>query len=207
MLTRASSLPRPTAAVILLHGRGASARDIMSLAPAINLPSLLFVAPHAAGGTWYPQSFLAPISQNQPGIDSAHAVIESLLLQLEQAGIPPTRVALMGFSQGACLTLDHACRFPRRYGAVIACTGGIIGPPGTPFPSAGDLAQTPVFIGANDPDPHVPWARVQQSAEHLRALGGDVDLRRYPGQPHAVLPDEIDAGRELLLSLAEPLAS
>ncbi|MFZ4575059.1 MAG: alpha/beta hydrolase [Phycisphaerales bacterium] len=194
----------PTAATILLHGRGASAQDILSLADPLNVPDMLFIAPQAAGNTWYPSSFLSPLAVNQTGISSAHSVIETIISQLEKLGLTPERIAIGGFSQGACLTLDHAYHFPRRYGALFAFTGGLIGPPGTRFASSGSLEGTPTFIGANDPDPHVPWTRVEESAARLRDLGAVVDLRRYPGLPHSVFTDEIEAARALLLSLCSP---
>lgn len=194
----------PRAAVVLLHGRGASPEDILELADAFDVDGLVALAPRAHGGTWYPQRFLAPLEANEPGLLSAHQVIEAIVMALADAGLATERVALGGFSQGACLALDHGARHPRRYGALLGFTGGLIGPPGTRFPSEGSLAGTPVFIGANDPDPHVPWWRVEESARHLEALGGAVELRRYPGRPHAVVPDEIDRARELLTALVAP---
>lgn len=194
---------RPRAAAILLHGRGASAEDIASIVPLLEQEDILFLAPNAHGSSWYPQSFLAPGGVNDVAVHSAHALVESLLEQLAATGLPSERVALIGFSQGACLASDHAFRHPRRYGAIIALTGGLIGPPGTAFapPRASTLAGTPVFLGANDPDPHVPWPRVVETAETLRSMGADVDLRRYPDRPHAVLKEEIEAIRPLLRTL------
>jgi len=183
---------------IMLHGRGGAAQDILGLHGAMDLPGLSAIAPQAAGGTWYPQSFLAPGTVNQAGIESAHALIEALIGQLAGLGVGSERVALMGFSQGACLALTHAARFPRRYALVAAFTGGLIGPPGTAFEFEGDLSGTPVFLGANDPDPHVPWARVSESASVLERLGAAVTLVRYPGEPHAVNRDEIERVRGLL---------
>lgn len=193
----------PQAALILLHGRGASAEDIASIVPALGVDGFHTIAPDATGSTWYPQSFLAPGDANRAGVDSAHALIESLIAQCAAQGVPPERVALLGFSQGACLTCDHGLRFPRRYGALIAFTGGVIGPLGSRFEPTGDLAGTPVFLGANDPDPHVPWSRVEETAGLFRTMGANVDLRRYPLRPHAVLPEEIEAARSLLRSLTQ----
>jgi phospholipase/carboxylesterase len=192
---------RPSAAAIFLHGRGASAEDILSLAPALAGPGLLALAPQASGHSWYPASFLSPIETNSLGIDSAHGVIESLIASLVGAGIATERIAIVGFSQGACLASDHAYRFPRRYGAIVAFTGGLIGPPETTFPPTGELLGTPVFLGSNDPDPHVPWTRVEKTAEALRAMGASVDLRRYPNRPHAVQPEAIAPVRALLAAM------
>lgn len=185
-------------AAIFLHGRGGSAEDILSLAEPLELGSWTRLAPQAAGRSWYPRSFLSPREANQPGLDSAHAVIESLMARLAALGTPAERVALIGFSQGACLALDHACRFPRRYRAVVAFTGGLIGDAREPFAGAGALASTPISLSAGDPDPHVPWQRVEASARHLTELGALVSLDRYPGAPHAVLPQAIARAKEVL---------
>jgi predicted esterase len=196
--TRSDSSKAPAAAVILMHGRGASARDIMSLAPEIGIDEVVYLAPHAAGNSWYPRSFLSAIDDNQPGIDSAHGVIEALIARLGAIGVAADRVVLLGFSQGACLASDHAMRFPRRYGAIIALTGGVIGPEGTQFARAGDLLGTPVFLGANDPDPHVPASRVRETAGVLGAMGAKVEMKFYPGLPHSVCEDEIEVARGLI---------
>ncbi len=190
------------AAAIYLHGRGASAQDILSLHDEFATPRLLGFAPEAAGNSWYPYSFLAPIHENAAGIDSAHAVIELLIKQCAARGIPAERVALVGFSQGACLALDHAWRFPRRYGAIIAFTGAIIVDKIGETPASNALAGTPVFLGANDPDPYIPWQRVESSARALTRAGSLVTLRRYPGRPHGVFADEIAEARSLLDALS-----
>lgn len=190
------------AAAIYLHGRGASAQDILSLHDEFATPRLLGFAPEAAVNSWYPYSFLAPIHENAAGIDSAHAVIELLIKQCAARGIPAERVALVGFSQGACLALDHAWRFPRRYGAIIAFTGAIIVDKIGETPASNALAGTPVFLGANDPDPYIPWQRVESSARALTRAGSLVTLRRYPGRPHGVFADEIAEARPLLDALS-----
>ncbi|HLO39644.1 MAG TPA: dienelactone hydrolase family protein [Phycisphaerales bacterium] len=185
-------------AVVYLHGRGGSARDILSLAVQMSPADAVSVAPTAAGHTWYPFSFLAPIEQNQPGIDSAHGLIERILADLGSAGIPSSSTALVGFSQGACLATDHALRFPRRYGAVVGLTGGLIGPPGFVFEPSGSLHGTPVLLASGDRDPHVPWERVVETECVLRRMGAEVTLLRYPDAPHAVLPEQVVKARELL---------
>lgn len=196
-------------AVILLHGRGAGIEGIADLIDAIDRSELLWVVPEASGRSWYPNSFMAPIASNEPGIRSALGVIQTLIEQLESAGIEPSRAAIMGFSQGACLASELAVRHPRRYGAIIGFTGAMISTDLSEVhaaPDAGDavrapehlLAGTPVFLGANDPDPHVPFARVTQTADALTRLGGVVELVRYPDEPHAVFPDEITRARALL---------
>lgn len=189
-------------AVIALHGRGASAADILGLAGAIALPQLAWLAPEAAGHAWYPYSFLAPIDQNQPWLDSALRRIEALVAGVTAAGLARERIALLGFSQGACLAAEFVARHPARYAALIAFTGGLIGPPGTRFAYPGSLAATPCLLAAGDPDPHVPWPRVEETAAVLAAMGGEVTLRRYPGLPHMVSGEEIEAARALLTPLA-----
>jgi predicted esterase len=183
---------------VLLHGRGAGAGDILSLYAGLGLRGLAALAPQAAGNTWYPDSFLAPLEANQPYLDSALRRIESIVADLLARGVPGDRIALLGFSQGACLTLEHAARHPRRYGGVIGLTGGLIGPPGTPRDYPGSLDGTPVFLGAGDPDPHVPFARVRETEEVLTRMGAVVEVRRYPDMPHTINQDELDATRSLL---------
>ena len=183
---------------ILLHCRGASARDILALANELSPTDVAYVAPQAARSTWYPYSFLAPIDQNEPWLGSALRLIAGLVEGFAGQGIPAERLAVIGFSQGACLALEFAARHPRRYAAVIAFTGGLIGPPGTSFDHSGDLAGTPVFVGSSDVDPHVPLERVQETTTVLRRMGGRVDERIYPGMGHTINVDELRAADALL---------
>ena len=193
--------PPPAAArlgAILIHGRGASAEDILGLAHELAIPDISYLAPQADGHTWYPYSFLSPIAQNEPGLSSALLVIEGLVAHLGQHGLPPERVVLMGFSQGACLTLEFAARHARRYAAIAAFSGGVIGPPGTVRDYAGAFAGTPAFLGCSDIDAHIPVERVRESAEIFRGMGATVDERIYPGMGHTINQAEIDAVRQLL---------
>jgi len=183
---------------ILIHGRGASADDILGLAHELAIPDIAYLAPQAAGNTWYPYSFLSPIAQNEPGLTSALTVIEGLVDQLGLNGLSPERVVLMGFSQGACLTLEFAARHARRYAAIAAFSGGVIGPAGTPRDYAGSFAGTPVFLGCSDVDPHIPVERVRESAEIFRRLGATVDERIYPRMGHTINTDELAALGQLL---------
>lgn len=198
VVTRGSKLREADGAIVMIHGRGASAQSILSLYDALELDSLAAIAPQATGGTWYPLSFLAPIEANQPYLDSALGRIETIVAGLIADGLSSDRIAILGFSQGACLTSEFVARHPRRYGAVMALTGGLIGPPGTPRKYAGSLAGTPVFLGTSDPDPHVPFERVEETKAVLTQMGATVDLRRYPGMPHTVNDDELNACRSLL---------
>jgi predicted esterase len=187
--------------MVLIHGRGASAADILGLAEGLFHHDLAYLAPEAAGHTWYPNSFLAPIESNEPWLTSALNALGRVIERAVQAGIAPNKVMVVGFSQGACLATEFVARNPARYGGLIGFTGGLIGPPGTRFTYSGDLAGTPVFLGAGDPDPHVPWARVEESASVLRGLGAEVTLKRYPGAPHTIIRDEIDEARKLVISV------
>ncbi len=191
-------LTEAAAVLILLHGRGASAEDILSLGEAFGQPQFAYLAPQAANNTWYPHSFLAPLEQNEPYLSSALAKIRATLKLATAAGIPLQRIVVCGFSQGACLATEFVARHPHRYGGLIAFTGGLIGPLESAFNYAGDLAGMPAFFGSGDPDPHVPWKRVQQSADVLKLMGAEVTVRRYPGRPHTITPDEIDAAHQLV---------
>ena len=189
---------RANGVIVMIHGRGASAESILSLYPGLGVERFAAVAPQAAGHTWYPYSFLSPIPQNQPFLDSALRKIDSIVTGLIGAGISSAKIAILGFSQGACLTSEYVARHPRRYGAVMGLTGGLIGPPGTPWNYAGSLAGTPVFLGTSDPDPHVPFQRVQETEAVLARLGARVEIRRYPGMSHTVNEEEIGVCREML---------
>ena len=189
------------AAMIMIHGRGASAEDILGLATEFPAPGLAYLAPQAAGHQWYPYSFMAPIANNEPGLSSGLAVITSLLAQLAEAGIPPERTILLGFSQGACLTLEFAARNARRYGGIVGLSGGLIGPYGTSRDYPGSLENTPVFLGCSDVDPHIPKARVELSAQALQQLGGNVTLQLYPNMAHTVNRDEVRFVREMMKTL------
>jgi len=202
---RGRSLDSARAAVILVHGRGASAQDILSLADELGNPEFAYLAPEAAGHTWYPHSFLSPLAQNQPWLDSALSFLGRIVARALAAGIPRHKVFVLGFSQGACLAAEFVARNPARYGALIAFTGGLIGPLGTRFNYPGELSGTPCFFGAGDPDPHVPWERVQESASVFSTLGGVVTLRRYPGLPHTINQDEIEQAKQLLALPPESL--
>lgn len=185
-------------AVILVHGRGDSAAGILGLADELEVPDVTWVSPQAFGHTWYPYSFLSPMAQNEPGLSSGLKVVGDLVGTLDSEGIPPERIVLMGFSQGACLSQEFAARHARRYHAVIGLSGGLIGPPGTPRDYTGSLDGTPVLLGCSDIDPHIPLERVHESAEVFRAMGAAVDARIYPLMGHTVNHDEVEAVRALL---------
>lgn len=211
LLAAGESLEQARAAMVMVHGRGATAASILGLASDLIRPSrpeeerlegFAFLAPQAAGHTWYPNRFLAPIASNEPYLSSGLAAIAGALERVEQAGIPAERTILLGFSQGACLALEYAARHARRYGGVAGLSGALIGPPDTLRNYPGSLDGTPVFLGCSDVDFHVPKEYVVMSASVLQGLGGDVTLRLYPNMDHTVNQDEVDNVRAMMQALS-----
>jgi phospholipase/carboxylesterase len=186
-------------AMILLHGRGASAGDILGLADHLKVNDFALIAPQATQYTWYPYSFLAPPSQNEPWLSSAIGIIDGLVTELNTRGIRDENIYFAGFSQGACLTLEFITRYARRWGGAIAFTGGLIGDTLYRENYKGDFAGTPVFIGTSDPDPHVPVERVEASVEQLRSMNADVTIHIYKGMGHTINADEIAKANALVL--------
>ena len=189
---------RARAAVVLVHGRGGSAVEMLGFSEVLGGDDIAFLAPQASGNSWYPLGFMEPMELNQPGLNSGLAVVEAALDHLAGAGLAARRVMLLGFSQGACLALEFAARNARRYGALGGWSGGLIGPIGTPRDYPGSLDGTPVFLACSDVDPHIPLARVEETTSVLERLGGSVDRRIYPGMGHLVNEDEIGAASALL---------
>jgi predicted esterase len=183
---------------VMLHGRGAGAQDILHLSEEFSARDVAYLAPQAAGNTWYPYSFLMPIEQNEPSLSSALHVIETLLASLAEKKFTADRVALMGFSQGACLTLEFAARHAQRYALVAAFSGGLIGPPGTARNYSGSFDGTPVFLGCSDIDPHIPVERVHESADVFTRMGAAVTKKIYPHMGHTINESEIEIVDELL---------
>jgi phospholipase/carboxylesterase len=207
VLSAGEPVAEAAGAVVLLHGRGGSARDILGLSNAFGGLGLAFVAPEAAGHTWYPQSFLAPRSANEPYLSSALEKIRRVVDGLVAGGIPTERIVISGFSQGACLSTEFVATHPARYAGLIAFTGGLIGPPGSDLHHAGELHGTPALLLSGDPDPHVPWSRVEESAAQLKAMGAEVTAIRYAGRQHTVSQDEVAHARLLLEKAFSPNAS
>lgn len=192
VLSAGESLSRARAAMLMIHGRRARAEDILSLADQFAQPEFAYLAPQAAGNTWYPNRFLVPLEENEPWLSSALEFVGDVMSQIIAAGIPAERTILLGFSQGACLTLEFAARNARRYGGVVGLSGALIGPDGTPRDYPGSLAGTPVFLGCSDMDFHVPRQRVDETAAVMRRMGGNVTERLYPNMDHTVNQDETD---------------
>jgi len=202
VLASGAPLARARAAAIMVHGRGGSAEDILSLGEEFGLDDIACLAPQAANGAWYPYSFLAPIADNEPYLGNALGVLAATFADLARAGFAAERVALIGFSQGGCLALEYAARNARRYGAIAGLSAGLIGPRGSPLAHPGSLAGTPVFLGCSDVDGHIPLARVHESRDVLGKMGAAVTERIYPGMGHTVNEDEIAHVRNLLAGIA-----
>lgn len=199
--TAGEPLVQARAAMLMVHGRGARAEDILTLVNALNVPGYAYLAPQAAGNAWYPNRFLSPIEDNEPWLTSALSFIGTVLDQITAGGIPAERVVLLGFSQGACLALEFAARHAQRYGGIAGLSGGLIGPEEARRDYPGSLAGTPVFLGCSDVDIHIPRERVDQAAEVMKRLGGEVTERLYPNHDHSVNHDEIDFVRGMMQRL------
>lgn len=188
--------------MVMVHGRGATAESILTLVPSLDVDDFAFLAPQASGNTWYPNSFLAPIPSNEPGITSGLAAIGDVIATVNAAGIPLERTMLLGFSQGACLSLEYAARHAARYGGIAGLSGGLIGPPGTPRDYQGSFDGTPVFLGCSDVDPHIPAQRVLETEEECKRMGAHVIAKLYPGMGHLVNDDEAENVRAIMEGLA-----
>ena len=186
------------AAMIMIHGRGASAEDILYLAHELDAPDVAFLAPQAANATWYPNRFIAPVAANEPWLSSALQVVDDMIGSLVAAGIAHDKIFLLGFSQGGCLATEYAARNPRRYAGVIGLSSGLIENGDQPRAYTGTLDGTPVLLGCSDVDFHIPLARVERTAQIFADLGAAVDTRIYPGMDHTVNQDELDAVQHLI---------
>ena len=200
VLAAGKPLSEASGVLVLIHGRGATAESILDLADYLPHTGLAYLAPQAAEATWYPYSFLSPMERNEPYLSSALARVGEVVAGIEAAGMAPERIFLGGFSQGACLAAEFTARQARRYGGLLLFSGGLIGPEGTPRNYDGSLDGTPVFVGCSDVDPHIPLARVRETAAVLERLGGRVDSRIYPRMGHTINQDEIEAAAALLAS-------
>jgi predicted esterase len=187
-----------SAVVIMVHGRNAGPANILDLMPRLDRPDVTYLAPAAAGHTWYPNSFLAEMATNEPGLSSGIEMLASLVARVEAAGVPRRRIVLLGFSQGACLTAEFSARHASRFGGLVIFSGGVVGPPGTPRDYAGSFDGTPAFFGCSDRDAHVPEWRVRESAGLFEQMGARVTTRIYPGMGHLVNDDEIAHAQQLI---------
>jgi phospholipase/carboxylesterase len=189
------------AAAVLVHGRGATARSILQLGEALDVEGVAYLAPQAAGNTWYPNPFTAPVASNEPGRSSGLSAVGDAVAEATDAGVPTERVLLLGFSQGACLASEFVARNPMRYGGLAALSGGLIGDRIDPEAYAGGLDGTPVFLGCSDVDPHIPAERVHETARVFERLHADVTVRLYEGMAHTVNGDERERVASMLSAL------
>jgi len=196
--TAGAEVDRASAVMILLHGRGATAEDILSLSAHLTYPGLAFLAPQAENYTWYPNRFIAPLAENEPYLSSALTLVDGLVNQIQARGVSFERIFLGGFSQGACLACEYVVRNPRRYGGLLAFSGGYIGPLEEPRQPQGDLNGMPAFLGCSDPDPHIPLARVEETSALLRQMGAQVTEKIYPNLGHTINEDEIKMAGKLI---------
>jgi phospholipase/carboxylesterase len=200
--TAGASVADAPAALILVHGRGGDAEDMLGLARLVALPTIACLAPPAAGNTWYPYRFTEPVARNEPYLSSALSVLRDLLDRLVGDGLPADRIALLGFSQGACLALEFALRRAQRLGAVIGLSGGLIGETIAPATGRRSLDGMPVLLGCSEHDPHIPIARVRETEAVMRGLGAEVVTRIYPGGGHGINEDEVGIARQILARVA-----
>ena len=192
IITGGASLKEAEKVLIMLHGRGANAEDIMSISDYLNLPNTHIIAPQATNNAWYPYSFLAPRQQNEPWLSSALQLLKEILSSIITAGLKSQQVFILGFSQGACLTLEFATGNAQPFGGVVAFTGGLIGDILKEENYTGNFQKTKVFIGNSDKDPHVPMARSEESKIIMDGLGAEVTLKIYPGMLHTINEDELN---------------
>lgn len=201
LLLAGEKLEQARAAMIMIHGRGATAESILALAEEFQRPDFAYLAPQAEGGTWYPNRFLAPTASNEPWLSSALHVVGNVIAQVKAANIPTERIMLLGFSQGACLALEYAARNAQRYGGVVGLSGGLIGAEDEPRRDHGDFAGTPIFLGCSEVDFHIPQTRVEHAAKILQELGGEVTMRLYRNMDHTVNHDEVKFVRAMMSAL------
>ena len=203
LVTAGTDLADAEAAMCLVHGRGATAQSIVTMAETFHRPGVALLAPQAANGTWYPRSFLERVELNEPGRTSGLQAVEDAIVEATDAGVPLEKILLLGFSQGGCLASEYVARNPRRYGGAVAFSGGLIGQEVDPDEFEGDLEGSPYFVGCSDSDPHIPLERVHETADVFQDLDADVTERTYENMAHTVNDDELEFATRLLEALRE----
>lgn len=193
-----AKLEEASAALILLHGRGATADAMLSLSSYLDFPQFVYLAPQAEGHTWYPNRFMAPIEQNEPYLSAALSKIDVIIKDVQAHGIPVEKIFVGGFSQGACLASEYVIRNPRRYGGLLVFSGGYIGPLDMQRQPSGNLKGMPAFLGCSDRDPHIPLQRVQETTALLTAMEAHVTEKIYPTMGHTIVEDEMEQARQLI---------
>ena len=198
IITAGKKITEAKKALIMVHGRGGSAEDILSLAAHLNVKDFALLAPQATNNSWYPTPFLSPPVVNEPWLSSAIKVLADTVAEIESSGVSKENIYFTGFSQGACLTLEYVTRNAAEYGGVVAFTGGLIGDKIYPENYMGDFANTPVFIGTSNPDPHVPVERVYATTNILKQMNASVTEKVYANMGHTITMDEIDQANALV---------
>ena len=193
-----AKLEEASCALLLLHGRGSTADDILSLATYRDFPAFAYRAPQAEGYSWYPNRFIAPVEQNEPYLSAGLAKIEAIVKEVESHRIGVDKIFIGGFSQGACLATEYVVRNPRRYGGLLVFSGGYIGPLDEQRHPSGNFNGMPAFLGCSDPDPHIPLQRVRETSVLLQALGAKVREKIYPNMGHTIIDDEIELARQVI---------
>jgi phospholipase/carboxylesterase len=200
IITAGKKITEAKKALIMIHGRGGTAEDILSLAAHLDVKDFALLAPQATNNSWYPLSFLAKPADNEPWLSSALEILGDTVTEIEESGIAKENIYFLGFSQGACLTLEFVTRNAIAYGGVVAFTGGLIGDKIYPGNYKGDFAGTPVFIGTSNPDPHVPVERVYASSNILRQMNAAVTEKVYDNMGHTITMDEIEQANTLIFN-------
>ena len=193
-----AKLEEASSALLLLHGRGSTADDILSLATYLDFPAFAYLAPQAEGYSWYPNRFIAPVEQNEPYLSAGLAKIEAIVKEVESHRIGVDKIFIGGFSQGACLATEYVVRNPRRYGGLLVFSGGYIGPLDEQRHPSGNFNGMPAFLGCSDPDPHIPLQRVRETSVLLQAMGAKVREKIYPNMGHTIIDDEIELARQVI---------
>ena len=200
IITAGKKMDEAKKALIMVHGRGASAEDIIGLSPSLNVKDYALIAPQATNYTWYPYSFLAPPKQNEPWLSSALELLNEVVRDINKAGITADNIYFLGFSQGACLTLEFVTRHAKKWGGVAAFTGGLIGDKIYPENYTDDFNGTPIFIGTSNPDPHIPVERVHETTKILKTMNASVTEKIYQNMGHTISQDEIEKANELIFN-------
>lgn len=200
IITAGKALKEASKALVMIHGRGASAEDILSLSNYLNVEDYALIAPQATNNTWYPFSFLMPPQQNEPWLSSALSLLNEIVTDINNDNISTENIYFLGFSQGACLTLEFVTRNAKNYGGIVAFTGGLIGDKIYSENYTGDFQNTPIFIGSSDPDPHVPVSRVYETADILQTMHANITTKVYKNLGHTVNNDEIENANALIFS-------
>ncbi|MFD2245240.1 alpha/beta hydrolase [Pontibacter ruber] len=198
ILTAGKPLEQTGKALVMVHGRGATAESILELSDYLDVTDFTLNAPQATNHSWYPYSFMAPVSQNQPALDSALALLDETVKSIKAQGVDSRHIYLLGFSQGACLTAEYATRHAQRFGGLLLFTGGLIGQQIDTGNYKGSFEGTPVLITTGDPDPHVPVSRVEETVKIMEEMGAEVTKQIYKGRPHTILQEELSLAKTIL---------